>query len=400
MAGYVRDLWVNAETKMPTARHGTGRRWQANWVVDGVKRSRTFNRKIDAERYLADTVSRIGRGDYVDPQSGRITVKAYAEEWLARQLQLRDSSRAVYRTHLSRRINPAIGHMPIGDVRRSTVQGFVSGMVGHGLAPQTVRAVAQTCSTLFRAAVADQLIARSPMVGVKLPAPAKSRAVALTVDQLYGLAEHLPPQFRVLPLLGAGCGLRPGELLGLEVDPSRGLDMLGRRILVREQLLPRGGVLGPPKTAASVRDVPLADETLQVLAEHMAAFPPVDVPVTDRTGSRPVKRTARLLFSVDGKPVGRDGFNAAWNQAVGQARSAGVDLPARVTPHALRHAYVSILIAAGLHPKQIQTLVGHKSITETMDVYGHLMGDVAPENTRRAISTSLTRSAQQSADHG
>src|SRR5690349_3137656 len=144
----VRDLWVNKRTKMPTKRYGKGRRWQAYWVADGVKRSQTFERKIDAERHLAVTVTGQLRGDYVDPRSGRITVKEYAEQWLARQLQLRDSSRAVYASHLSRRINPAVGYLAIGDVRRSTMQGFVSGMVEQGLAPQTVRTIAQTCSTL------------------------------------------------------------------------------------------------------------------------------------------------------------------------------------------------------------------------------------------------------------
>jgi integrase len=139
--------------------------------------------------------------------------------------------------------------------------------------------------------------------------------------------------------------------------------------------------------------VPLADgpgETLELLAEHMAQFPPAEVEVTDRTGSRPVKRSARLLFSVDGRPVERDGFNDAWNAAVVRARAAGVDLPARVTPHALRHTYVALMIAAGAHPKAIQSLVGHKNISETLDTYGHLFPE-HHESTRAAIGAALRR---------
>jgi integrase len=391
----VRDLWVNKRTKMPTSRYGMGNRYQAVWTVDGQERTRTFARKVDAERHLAVTVTAQLSGGYVDPRTGRVTVRAYAEQWLAHQLQLRDSSRAVYTSHLSKQVYPVIGHMPIGEVSRSTMRGLVSGLVKQDLAPQTVRAIAHTCSMLFRAAVADQVIARSPMVGVKLPAAAKSRAVALTVPQLYALAEHLPREYRALPLLGAGCGLRPGELLGLEVDPARGLDMLGRRILVRQQLAAAQSVLAPPKTAASVREVPLADETLQVLAEHLAEFPPVDVEVEDRTGSRPVRRAARLLFTTSQPrsgqrgPVKRAGFNQAWNRAVERARAAGADLPDRITPHAVRHTYVSLMIAAGAHPKTIQAMVGHKNISETLDTYGHLMEGVAAENTRAAIGAAF-----------
>ena len=76
--------------------------------------------------------------------------------------------------------------------------------------------------------------------------------------------------------------------------------MLGRRILVRQHLSSDTGggqpYLASPKTAAGVREVPLADETLEVLAEHMAAFPPVEVEVEDRTGTRPVRRSVRLVF--------------------------------------------------------------------------------------------------------
>jgi len=394
MAGYVRDLWVNSETKMPTARHGTGRRWQANWVVDGVKRSKTFDRKIDADDHILNVRHQQRSGGYVDARSGRITVKAYAEQWLAQQLQLRDSSRAVYTSHLSRQVFPAIGHLAMGDVSRSTMRGFVAGLVRQDLAPQTVRAIARTCSTLFRAAVADQVIVRSPMVGVKLPAAAKSRAVALTVPQLYALADALPRQYRALPLLGAGSGLRPGELLGLEVDPSRGLDMLGRRILVRQQLAPAQAALLPPKTAASVREVPLAREIRDVLAEHLAEFPPIDVPVEDRTGSRPVKRSARLLFTTSQArsgqrgPVKRAGFSQAWNRAVVRARESGADLPERVTPHALRHTYASLMIGAGVNAKAVQVLLGHANIRETFDTYGHLYPE-AYDTTRAALTAAF-----------
>jgi integrase len=273
------------------------------------------------------------------------------------------------------------------------MQGFVSGLVAHGLAPQTVRAVAQTCSTVFGAAVADQVIARSPMAGVNLPERARSRAVALTVPQLYAVAEALPREYRALPLVGAGCGLRPGELLGLEVDPGRGLDMLGRRVLVRQQLSSLG-VLAPPKTAASVREVPLAAETLDVLAEHLAEFPAAEVEVEDRTGGRPVRRTARLLFTTSQSrsgrrgPVKRAGFNQAWNRAVERARESGADLPERITPHSLRHTYVALMIAEKAHPKTIQAMLGHKTISETMDTYGHLF-PLAAEDARRMIGAAL-----------
>jgi integrase len=44
--------------------------------------------------------------------------------------------------------------------------------------------------------------------------------------------------------------------------------------------------------------------------------------------------------------------------------------------HALRHTCAAVLIAQGAHPKAIQSHLGHRSITTTLDRYGHLFDDV------------------------
>lgn len=398
----VRDLWVSKRTGRRTAKYGVGRRYQAVWRVDGRERTRGFRRKLDADRYAEKMEVEVEEGRYVDRAAGQVTVRAFAEKWLADQLQLRTSSRSRYRFHLTKHVYPVIGDQAIRTVSRSTIQGLVSGLVAKGLAPGTVRGIYRTISIVFAAAAADQVIpaARNPCTRVKVPEASQSRAVALTREQLFGLAEYMPAHFRALPLVGAGCGLRPGELFGLELDPSHSLDMLGRRVLVRQQLTSDTGggqpYLTPPKTAAGVREVPLADETLEVLAEHMAKFPPVEVEVEDRTGTRPAKRTARLVFyaveetraGMRRTPLRRSTFNTTWTRAVKRAREAGVELPARVTPHALRHTYVSLMIASGVNVKAIQTLVGHSDIRETLNTYGHLLPD-QHEVSRAAIGSAL-----------
>jgi hypothetical protein len=53
-------------------------------------------------------------------------------------------------------------------------------------------------------------------------------------------------------------------------------------------------------------------------------------------------------------------------------RAAGLD---GLTPHALRHTAASLAIAAGANVKVVQTMLGHKSATMTLDLYGHLMAD-------------------------
>ena len=55
-------------------------------------------------------------------------------------------------------------------------------------------------------------------------------------------------------------------------------------------------------------------------------------------------------------------------------RKAGIDDKARI--HDLRHTAVALAIAAGAHPKAIQTRMGHASISVTLDRYGHLFPEI------------------------
>jgi integrase len=68
-------------------------------------------------------------------------------------------------------------------------------------------------------------------------------------------------------------------------------------------------------------------------------------------------------------------------------KKAGV--PPGTRFHDLRHFYASTLIAANLHPKTIQSRLGHASIVETLDTYGHLF-PMAEEDGRGVLDEALT----------
>jgi integrase len=77
-----------------------------------------------------------------------------------------------------------------------------------------------------------------------------------------------------------------------------------------------------------------------------------------------------VMSNVGGRLMRRNAFGDVWRAAV---KAAG--LPAGTRYHALRHFYASALIAANLNPKVIQSRLGHATIAETMDTYGHLFPD-------------------------
>jgi integrase len=237
------------------------------------------------------------------------------------------------------------------------------------LAPATTVNCFRWLSTIMRAAVADRLIPISPCEGVKLPRIERDLVVPFTTGQVLDLVDAAPDRFRAMVVTAAGSGLRQGELLGLDV--SR-VDFLHRTIRIDRQLItPAKGApyFAPPKTDASRRVVPVADEVLAVLSEHVREH---------------VEPGVLLFTSGDGRPLRRQRAAELWRTTVAGAPS--VEPGARL--HDLRHYFASLLISQGASVKAVQHALGHASASETLETYSHLWPDDG-ERVRAAVSGVL-----------
>jgi len=344
-------------------------RWRARYIApDGRERSRTFPRKVDAERFLATVEADKLRGAYVDPAAGRVTFGQYAEQW--RRIQTHRATTAAYvESQLRNHVLPTFGGRQLGSVRTSEVQAWVRD-VGNRLAPSTVEITYRYLSAIFRAAVQDRLIAVSPCVGITLPRQTPKRVKPLTTEAVHALIDAVSERYRALIVTAAGTGLRQGEAFGLEL---RHVDFLRRTLRVEQQLvlLPGGPpYIAPPKTDASFRVIPLPQVVIDALAAHLAMSVPGD--------------NGLIFTGMTGQGLRRTNFNAAvWQPAV---RRAG--LPAGTTFHALRHYYASLLIRHGESVKVVQARLGHASAAETLDTYSHLWPD-SEDLTRAAVDGVL-----------
>lgn len=389
---HIEDRWeklVQGE-RVRTDRHGKGDRWRARYFdPNGQERARTFARKADAERFLAGVESDKSRGLYVDPSAGRITVAQYAKTWQAAQVH-RPSTAYTFDCHLRTHILPLLGHRPMGAITRSEIQGWVKSRSAV-LAPSTTTLVYSVLRMIFRAAVADRVLAVSPCERITLPKAPLKDVEPLPVAAVAALAEAVPARYRALLICAAGTGLRQGEVFGLRPDR---VDFLRRSLKVDGQLVLLPGappVLGPPKTPASYRSVPLADVVLEALSSHVATFPPA---ITQDSRKRPVE----LIFSDDkGRPMSRTWFNhQIWGPAVLAAK-----LPNGSHFHELRHFYASLLIDAGESVKVVQSRLRHATADETLNTYAHLWPDTE-DHSRAAVDLGLGKSltAHRRPSHG
>lgn len=351
------------------------KKWRARWreYPGGSERSRDFDRKVDAEQYLAATLVDLQRGTYVDPRAGAVTFRERAEAWRLRQVH-RDSTAARVESVLRVHVYPVLGDRPISTIRKSDVQSLVKHLEGS-LSASSVGIAYSYVAAVFSEAVEDRLLASTPCIGIKTPRATASQVTPLTVDQVQGMIEFVDERLRALVVVAAGTGLRQGEVCGLTVDRVKFLE---RRIVVDRQRNPQGGapMFVDCKTPASHRVVPLPEVVAGALAEHLAKYRPGD---------------SGLIFSTPrGGLILRNRIGEMWNAG----RRAGI-VPEWSTFHDLRHFYASLLIHHGESVKVVQARLGHSTAAETLDTYAHLWPD-SEDDTRRAVDRALGSIAGQS----
>ena len=326
--------------------------WRARyWYVDGRQRSKSFGRKVDAERWLRSELAKVDRGEWVDPELGSVPWADYSAKVLTGRVHL--AARTIETDRVCHgRASPWIGDVPLSRLTPELLRQLMAELTAAGYAAETVSKTMRWVRLTLNQAVTDRRILSSPASGIRLPKPRRSDMRLLDPFEVALLADALPDRYRSLPLVAAYSGLRWGELAGLKVAH---IDMLRRRLTVRSALIEATGDvprLGAPKSAASERTISLPKTVIETFALQLQKYPPVDGVVWT---------TERGAF------LRRGSFGRIWRKAV----SSSVGQPCRV--HDLRHTHASWLIAAGEHPKAIQTRLGHSSIQVTMDRYGHLM---------------------------
>ena len=243
---------------------------------------------------------------------------------------------------------------------RAAVESYLVHCDAQGLARATRARRLSSIRQLYRFAVQEGWRPDNPALRLTGPGRAKSLPGTLSEDEVARLLAAARkrgrrPQDRLrdtalFELLYA-TGLRVSELVGLPIAAVRGDP---RMILVRG----KGG---------KERMVPLSAPARQALADWLAQRDAMED--ADRAAGRPA---SRHLFPGDGQDghLTRQYFHHLVKDV---AVLAGLS-PARVTPHVLRHAFATHLLAHGADLRVIQTLLGHADVATT-EIYTHVLDD-------------------------
>jgi integrase len=223
--------------------------------------------------------SRSSTGGWQSRQSPTFAV--YADRWIASQVRLaraglvRPNTITRFESALAAHLVPFFGAYRLDEITRERCEAFrVALFQSRGLAPRTINAVVEVLRLVLRRAILDgAMAAPDPTVGLRPLWTTPRRVDCYSAAEVARLLVSTPAVFRAMIGLAVLAGLRQGEVHALRpID----VDIAGGTVRVSLQrphrLLSDAQRLGPPKSPAAIRDVPLRASLADLLGEHLRRY--------------------------------------------------------------------------------------------------------------------------------
>ena len=322
--------------------------------------------------------------------AGKATLNETFDCYISTKYNLRESTRSSYLYTYDHYVRETFGLKRIAEIKYSDVLQFYYHLLNQqGISLGTLDSVHCLLHPTFQLAVRDEIIRKNPTDGVMKEISresGKNRGVrhALTIEQQRCFMEYIAnhpiyyhwwPMFTIL--LGTGC--RIGEALGLRWQD---LDFENRVISINHSLVyyPANGSnkcvlrVSLPKTDAGIRTIPMLDivkDAFEMLYEEQKenGFNETEIDgmtgfiFCNRFGSVPNPQTVNHTI----KRIANN-YNADEVVRAKKEHRDPIILP-NFSCHHLRHTFCTRLCENETNLKVIQSIMGHKNIETTLDIY-------------------------------
>jgi integrase len=338
-------------------------KWTATITVGYSETGKRLRKTVygETKREVTEKLTRL-QGQKLDGTllaTSRLTVADFLQRWLdAIKCSVRPTTHASYDNNVRLHINPRIGGIRLLTLSPAQVQSVYGKMAEAGLSPR----MQQLIHTILRRALAQGmkwgLLARNVCDAVERPRVPKFEFRALTPEEVGKLLEAAKGRrLEAIFTLAVATGLRVGELLGLQWDD---IDLDAGLLSVRRTMNELHGkpFFNEPKTSKSRRQVILPRIAVDALHDHRKRM------LAEGNAAGPL-----VFCAQHGGPVLRWTLrHRYWLPVLKKAK-----LPEQTRFHDLRHTAATLLLTEGTHPKVVQEMLGHSTITLTLDTYSHVV---------------------------
>lgn len=351
------------------------------WLVDykdqaGKRRAKQFARKKDAEAYAHNAVTEVRQGRHTHDRDS-ITVAVAADLWVsaAEAEGLERSTTKRYRELARVHIVPKFGGLKLSALTKGQVQDWRLELLqtkSRSMASKILRALSAILTNAQEAGAVAQNVAASIKVG-KLKREAEKVVPPPRADLKKMIAAATDTE-KPLILTAITTGLRSSELRGLR---WKDIDLAGATISVRQRA-DQWGDIGPPKSDAGRRTIPIPPELVLELKRWKLACPTSDMDLAFPSKTGTPLRHNNLLRRMYFPLQVRAGLSVSRLDKDGRPlvdEKGEPVLTGKYGFHALRHAAASGWIESRIDLKRLQVWIGHENIQLTLDTYGHLLAD-------------------------
>nr|WP_239069582.1 tyrosine-type recombinase/integrase [Streptomyces sp. SID13666] len=332
-----------------------------------------------------------------EPVEANLTFRQWAADWLSRR-RAKETSLEQYEIAIRLHLNPRWGTQRLKTIKKAQVESWIQEMEAReSIANSTAEGHWKVFQMIIKDALQNGKITANPTYEVDGPYVGESTAYVFTPDECWAIHDELPAPYRLIPMIGFGCGTRQAEAFAVcndVIDWNRSLLTVRRQLLKTKETGYKRLLVNRLKTSPRLnsKDVPTPAYLLEAVAEHIERFQPRETEVVLWEHRKKIadcnRGSARALFwTPRGNLMCRNYFNEdLWKPAL---RKLGIkdetgNLP---TFHDLRHTFISTCLQNGIPEHTVAAWVGD-SVDELRRTYSHLLKDHA--ETHGAVAASLT----------
>lgn len=355
-------------------------RYQARLTkVNGKRREKNFAKVTEAREWL-------NRQRYLDniTTTGNMTVDEWYNYWIENYKEgiVKDNTTKNYKQRYEYNIKNEIGSLKLQDVKQLHCQKILNNMFDSGKYSNGTMELTQiTLHALFKGAVENDYLQKNPAENLKLKRRNNDddweRRVLTREEQIIFKEYAKNTLYYNAYCLVLETGLRSGEISGLQWED---IDFDGKFLNVRHTMLQdsqKGGFyFGEPKTKRSKRKVPLTNEAIAILNNQKFAQNKLKMKSKCWNGNW----DGLVFTTINGNPVGSSTFR---NMIVRIVKNINFDRQCNSINgvyeefqhcymHSLRHTFATRCIENGVQPKTLQKILGHSTLSTTMDLYVHV----------------------------